>query len=168
MLLLAWSLACRPAAPPEDPLPPPPPPVEPGPPGDPVGPPTPPPPPPPEPGLEVVGVTGAYSSASCHDRAYERRITLNENFTYSGQDLVSPCPPDVTCIWSGIVNFSGTWAQEAGDILLTEADAPNGDKAMARPKRLTWTDGLLTEPHPDGDCVYKLVVPADKPTQGPL
>ncbi|MCK6570521.1 hypothetical protein L6V77_05335, partial [Myxococcota bacterium] len=36
-------------------------------------------------------------------------LTLSADGTWQGQDRVSPCPPDATCMWSGIVEHRGTW-----------------------------------------------------------
>ncbi len=55
------------------------------------------------------------------ERAYERRITFERDGDFTMQDLVAPCPPDVQCIWSGIVGFEGTYRVRKGEVLLTYA-----------------------------------------------
>ncbi|MCB9761905.1 MAG: hypothetical protein H6739_18905 [Alphaproteobacteria bacterium] len=169
-MILALLFACHGQNPADAPGPPPvpPPAPAPGPPGVPAGPGTAPPPPPPlqDPIAEPGGVVSAWSSTACHDRQYERRITLNPDFTYVGEDLVSPCPPNARCVWSGIVHFTGTWAQTGATdpVTLTEEKTLDGDKGQPRPTELRWTDdGLLVEPHEAGPCVYAKVVKPEPP-----
>jgi hypothetical protein len=40
------------------------------------------------------------------------------------EDLVSPCPPNVACVWSGIVNRRGTYARAGDAITLTVSGTP--------------------------------------------
>lgn len=113
-------------------------------------PPVPPPPkavaPPPPPGPTAV----VWTSPSCGERAYERRFTLAPDFRYQGMDLVSPCPPDARCVWSGIVHFSGRWAMEDGDLVLAETQAEEGPGVQPRPSRLRGDGTRFYE----GDCAY--------------
>ncbi|MBT8099922.1 MAG: hypothetical protein KJO82_09235 [Gammaproteobacteria bacterium] len=51
----------------------------------------------------------AWTSGGCSDRKYRREIRLSSDNTFSATDYVAPCPPDMTCVWSGIVHHSGTW-----------------------------------------------------------
>lgn len=78
-----------------------------------------------------------WTSASCGDRAYPRELTLAQGGTYSGRDLVSPCPEGTTCIWSGIIDFSGGWAQAHDLVTLSESTATPGP-GTARPKTVRY------------------------------
>lgn len=70
-------------------------------------------------------VHGAWASPSCGERTWTRALRLEPDGTWVGRDLVSPCPPDVACVWSGIVERKGTWTQSPlGAVLDPGADAP--------------------------------------------
>jgi hypothetical protein len=69
--------------------------------------------PPPTGGGDLVGT---WRSPSCGTRKYERRITFVADGAFTAEDLVSPCPPKVACVWSGIVNRKGRYAL-AGDTI---------------------------------------------------
>src|SRR5687767_8198684 len=62
---------------------------------------------------------GSWSSASCGKRTYVRELTLAGDGTFSARDLVSPCPPNAKCVWSGIVDRSGKWKLDGSKVLLT-------------------------------------------------
>ncbi len=98
---------------------------------------------------QPAGGATIWSSASCGERGYERRITLREDGTYKGVDLVSPCPPNARCVWSGVIHYSGTWVAEGEDAVLTESEADDGP-GLARPARLRG-DG---EQYFEGECGY--------------
>lgn len=153
-MLLLLALACQPRPAPSVETPPPPPSA-----------PPPPAPPPPLPGEPKP--TSAWSSPSCGERTYERRLWLNPSFTYNTEERVSPCPPDVTCIWSGVVYTQGTWAEAEGLITFTETQ---GDpKAAPRPAALRWTEdrsGLL-EMQGDTGCLYTPLLAVESPQQRP-
>jgi hypothetical protein len=141
---------------------------------DPVAPPPPevPAPPPPETGETGTRFVATWTSAECGERTYERRITLNPDFSFVGEDLVSPCPPDAACIWSGIVTWSGSWAMEGPALKLTETSAIPDDQGMDRPTELKHNrGGQLTEQSGELTCPYSVVTPAELPTttlEGPL
>lgn len=87
---------------------------------------------------------GWYRDAACGDRSFAREIELGDG-TYQGRDLVSPCPMGATCMWSGIVEFKGTWTRDGDALVLTETSAVPQAGPAARPKRLVpsgsgWTD----------------------------
>ncbi len=106
-----------------------------------------PPVPPPPPGPAAV----SWSSSSCGERAYERRLTLSPDFRYQGMDLVSPCPPSARCVWSGVVHFSGRWSMDSGDLVLAETQAEEGPGVLPRPARLRGDGTRFYE----GDCAYE-------------
>jgi hypothetical protein len=53
---------------------------------------------------------GSWRSPSCEKRTYERKLQFDKSESFEAQDLVSPCPPDVVCFWSGVVHRAGTYA----------------------------------------------------------
>ncbi|MCC6554501.1 MAG: hypothetical protein IT372_16100 [Polyangiaceae bacterium] len=63
-----------------------------------------------------ASLTGTWRSASCGTRKYERDITFAADGSFTSADLVSPCPPRVACVWSGIVNRKGTYTR-TGDAI---------------------------------------------------
>src|SRR5688572_27968113 len=78
-------------------------------------------------------LVGAWSSASCAERGYERRIELRPDGTFSAEDLVSPCPPGARCMWSGIVSCRGRWKNERVAIALTAEPVPGPAPGIAFP-----------------------------------
>lgn len=77
-------------------------------------------------------VSGAWVSPSCGARTYTRRIDLAIDETFQSTDLVSPCPPNVVCVWSGVVNRKGTFVVGKGTIELTVKD-DGGGAGMGQP-----------------------------------
>jgi len=63
---------------------------------------------------------GSWLSPSCGERTYGRQLHLAADGTFQAQDLVSPCPPKVACVWSGIIHRQGTYTLADGKIVLTE------------------------------------------------
>jgi len=57
----------------------------------------------------VDEVAGRWAGPPCEYRDYYRQLELQTDGTFRATDLVSPCPADARCIWSGIVIRSGTW-----------------------------------------------------------
>jgi hypothetical protein len=100
---------------------------------------------------EATTPVGGWSSMSCGERDYERRITLSDGGAFSGEERLSPCPPDVACVWSGVHRFSGQWTLSELTITLSvsQTDA-QGDIAAGWPTALTWSEGRLLE----GECAY--------------
>ena len=80
-------------------------------------------------------ITGAWRSPSCGDRTYPREIQFAADGTFQSADLVSPCPPNVACVWSGIVNRKGTFTVAAGKITLTPTE-PGGAQGRPLPTTL--------------------------------
>ncbi|MCK6520905.1 hypothetical protein L6R49_05615 [Myxococcota bacterium] len=149
-------IACRGSAPDSPPPPP-------GPPGE-VLSATTPPPPPPMPGEHVAGASFiTWTSASCGERSYPRSVTLNPDFSYTTEELVSPCPPDAKCVWSGIVNTQGTWKEEADRV--TFAETQGGGQGMPRPTELVWEGGRtsLVEVQGETRCAYVQSQPGQEP-----
>lgn len=69
-------------------------------------------------------VVGAWASPSCGERTYPRHIVFAPDATFQSEDLVSPCPPKVVCVWSGIVHRKGTYTVSGGNITLTLTGNP--------------------------------------------
>ena len=69
-------------------------------------------------------VVGTWASPSCGERTYPRHIVFAPDGTFQSEDLVSPCPPKVACVWSGIVHRKGTYTVSGGKIALTPSGNP--------------------------------------------
>lgn len=67
-------------------------------------------------------LVGTWVSPSCGERTYARELDLAADGTFRAADLVSPCPPKVVCVWSGIVHRKGTYTVAGGKITLTPSD----------------------------------------------
>jgi len=92
--------------------------------------------------------SGTWHSMSCGERAYARELTFDAGGTYTGKDLVSPCPPNARCIWSGVVTFSGTWVVEGPEVVLTETASDNA-AGVPRPARISYAGAPA-----EGACGY--------------
>ncbi|MCP4920327.1 MAG: hypothetical protein GY913_25785 [Proteobacteria bacterium] len=134
----------------------------------------PPPPPPPEvvEDVEVVDEVGhppeevepdshpvaaSWRGEACGARAYPRELTFLPDFRYQGRDLVSPCPEGATCVWSGIVQFEGTWKDDGPFLTLTETSTDGAGQGSPRPTVLRRAQsGHLTEEQSEGViCGYE-------------
>lgn len=73
---------------------------------------------PPRPSGAVPPVPSAWSSPTCGARSWERRLELQPGGALYVQDRVSPCPPRVVCVWSGVVERRGAWALQDGELAL--------------------------------------------------
>lgn len=82
---------------------------------------------------------GTWISAGCGERKYPRVLELAADGTARGRDEVSPCPPKVACVWSGIIPFEGTWEGEGDRVTLTLREtAYQNMKHPPLPTELTW------------------------------
>jgi hypothetical protein len=81
------------------------------------------------------GVTGRWSSPSCGERTYERRIVLGVDGSFSSEDRVAPCPPTARCFWSGIVVRHGKYTIAGGTIELA-AEGPSAGPGQPLPSSL--------------------------------
>ena len=75
-------------------------------------------------------------SGPCGDRTYVREIDLEPGGRFTARDLVSPCPPGVLCVWSGIVTRAGTAAWREGALMLETAVPAGGPPVGPLPDRL--------------------------------
>lgn len=101
-------------------------------------------------------VAGTYASPGCGARKYAREITLNADGGFTSRDLVSPCPREATCVWSGIVDRKGTFTVDSASwigLTPSEAGKPAGEPL---PARLLFhaPDGTLIEDPDHTNCVY--------------
>ena len=100
---------------------------------------------------------GSWRSPSCERRVYERRIQFNTGGTFAAQDLISPCPPDVVCFWSGILHHKGTYALERTTIKLEVTEPRSSSSAWPFPTELVLdpATGGPAEVTPEGKlCSY--------------
>ncbi len=114
-----------------------------------------PPPAPPAPTTEAW--VGPWKSASCGARKYVRTLTLAADGSVTGQDLISPCPKGVDCVWSGIVDWKGTYEKTDATIKLdvTINGGPKGKLTL--PAELTWDDTAKSVGEKNGSdsCAYE-------------
>ncbi|MDD5306105.1 MAG: hypothetical protein PHU25_02180 [Deltaproteobacteria bacterium] len=53
--------------------------------------------------------SGSFESGACGARNYPRKITFRADGGFTALDMVAPCPPGARCVWSGIIEWSGSW-----------------------------------------------------------
>jgi hypothetical protein len=108
-------------------------------------------------------LVGTWSSPSCGDRGYERRLTLKEDKTFRSEERVSPCPPKVQCVWSGILFWQGTFASDEKGLVLTKtggADSGRGAK-IESPLKLEVEKETLVETRGGARCPYTKGTPTE-------
>jgi hypothetical protein len=99
---------------------------------------------------------GTWSSPGCGERTYERVITLTKG-SFEAQDRVSPCPPGVACVWSGVVPRAGTYRIDGTIVSLALDDASKQAKGppVVFPATLELEGDHLVELTASGArCVY--------------
>lgn len=100
---------------------------------------------------------GSWRSPSCGERTYERRFHFNPSKTFAAEDLVSPCPPDVVCFWSGILYYKGSYLVERTTIKLDISEPRTSPPAWPFPTELVLdpATGGPAEVTPEGKlCSY--------------
>lgn len=111
-------------------------------------------------------MSGRWISPSCGARAYERWITFDFP-AFEAHDRVSPCPPKVACVWSGIVSRKGT-ADIAGDTIRLTFEDPATGPGVALPTSLGIDGGRPIERgNTDPHCVYERAPAPPLPDPGP-
>lgn len=107
------------------------------------------------------GWIGSWASASCGPRAYRREVTFAADGTVKGRDLVSPCPKGAACVWSGIVDWKGTYTAAEGKLALAVKidGGPRGQLTL--PTELGWdAEAKAVVETADGSrCVYESASP---------
>ncbi|AUX41427.1 hypothetical protein SOCE26_028390 [Sorangium cellulosum] len=101
---------------------------------------------------------GSWTSAACAPRKYERVLSFGKDGSFTAEDRVSPCPPKVACVWSGIVHHKGTFKRSGGTIALSVAEASQGRGAQPFPATLAVDPrtGVPAETGEDGKlCPYQ-------------
>lgn len=92
------------------------------------------------------GWAGRWINDKCGKREYRRVIELMSGGTVRGEDLVSPCPPNVACVWSGIVPFEGTWKLVGSKVVLElKKTAYETMDLPPLPTELTWSGAPSAE-----------------------
>ncbi len=117
------------------------------------------------PAVTLITLDGTWESASCGSRTYARRITFAEAAKFIAEELVSPCPKGVSCVWSGIIIRQGTYKVEQDTIALTVGKTSSGPAKTQLPTSLA-LDGSRApvEAGDDGKpCVYKRTTGTRKP-----
>jgi hypothetical protein len=93
-------------------------------------------------GTRLPGWVGSWSSPRCGERSYERWLELAPDGTFRADDRVSPCPPTVTCVWSGIVRRQGSYraTEDGRQLALQTETAAAAPKLLPLPTTLHWDD----------------------------
>ncbi|WP_437290349.1 hypothetical protein [Sorangium sp. So ce406] len=100
---------------------------------------------------------GTWRSAACAPRNYERVLSFAKDGSFTAEDRVSPCPPRVACIWSGIVHRKGAFKRSGDTVSLSVAEASQGPGGQPFPTTLTVdAAGGLAETGENGKpCPYQ-------------
>ncbi|HTN91002.1 MAG TPA: hypothetical protein VL242_45330 [Sorangium sp.] len=109
----------------------------------------------PGPGEEAL--LGTWRSAACAPRKYERVLSFAKGGSFAAEDRVSPCPPRVACIWSGIIHRKGGFKRSGDAVSLSVAEASQGPGGQPFPTTLTLdASGAPAETGADGKpCPYQ-------------
>lgn len=106
---------------------------------------------------DATGWVGQWLGPPCGARPYSRVIELAKGGAVNGEDLVSPCPPDTPCAWSGIIPFGGTWKLDGQRVTLDlrESHDPGpGAQPLALPSELIWDGGPIAN-EAGSRCAYR-------------
>lgn len=109
---------------------------------------------------------GTWHTLDC-GADYARELIVGEDGTFTHLDLVSPCPPNARCMWSGVVTRQGTWTVQGPTLTLTAGGEPEGlgdgaSVGMADLPELPTTVSLAHDGLKGADgCFYKRG-PADR------
>jgi hypothetical protein len=110
---------------------------------------------PPAGGVAAISLPGRWTSPKCGERAYVRNLELTDGGRFKAEDRVSPCPPNVACVWSGIVNREGMWSQEGNRVILaTDKDRLPPKQGAAWAETLEYPGGELVEVQGSERCSY--------------
>ncbi|XXU88919.1 hypothetical protein WMF21_14635 [Sorangium sp. So ce1099] len=110
----------------------------------------------PGPGEEAL--LGTWRSAACAPRKYERVLSFAKGGSFAAEDRVSPCPPRVACIWSGVIHRKGAFKRSGDAVSLSVAEASQGPGGQPFPTTLTVdpSTGALVEAGDGGAaCSYQ-------------
>lgn len=116
-----------------------------------------------------VAYLGDWTSTNCTARTFPRNIHFEDDGTWAGVDLISPCPVGTQCAWSGITYYQGIYQQqsetlELRDIGGTPAAGPHptsfraNDKGQLVEGGCTYEKGLTVPPGYDADKVTPKVI----------
>jgi hypothetical protein len=99
---------------------------------------------------------GVWNSVSCGQRKYVREVTFAEEGKVTGRDLISPCPKNVDCVWSGIVDWKGTYEVKGDTIALDVAISVGPKGKLTLPTELGWDESkaLVVEDPGGAACAY--------------
>lgn len=82
-------------------------------------------------------------------RKWVVELQFDAQGTFEKSDLVSPCPPNARCIWSGVVVNRGTYEVHGADLRLSYKST-DGKMGVTTPRALRIERGALVERLPDG------------------
>ena len=103
---------------------------------------------------------GRFHSAACGSRNYARELEFRQDGTFTAKDLMSPCPLGASCVWSGIMERSGTFVVRDATLTLTVTKGGELGGAQPLPLTLTLERGNLVEAIANSTCAY---APPTKP-----
>ncbi len=106
------------------------------------------------PAAPLPSVAGTWTSPSCGARTYERRLSLDPAGTFTAEDRVSPCPPNVACVWSGIVFTKGTYTLTPREIRLAAESTRAPAKPLPPTLAIDPATGAPVEAEDGQRCVY--------------
>lgn len=110
---------------------------------------------PPPGGPAPISLVGRWTSPKCGARGYVRNLELLDGGRFNAEDRVSPCPPKVSCVWSGIVNRKGIWSLESNKVTLaTDKDRDPPKQGAAWAGSLELRGGELVEVQGSERCSY--------------
>ncbi len=95
---------------------------------------------------------GTYESPHCGDRKYLREVTLNADQSFTATDFVSPCPPNVSCVWSGLDQRKGRYTVAGSRVELSVEAASRGVAEF--PASFMLSENAIVETSDAGSCVY--------------
>lgn len=112
----------------------------------------------------ALPVVGTWHTVACGEVEYAQELVISEDGSFTYTDLVSPCPPNARCMWSGVVVRSGTWTAQGPTVSLSADGGIEGQKddgPVALPE-LPGTVGLAHDSLKASDgCLYRRG-PADR------
>jgi hypothetical protein len=109
---------------------------------------------PPPGGPAPISLPGRWTSPRCGERKYVRNLELLDGGTFKAEDRVSPCPPNVQCVWSGIIHRTGSWAQEGNTVKLVVDKDRNPPRGQVLPQSLEHAGAELVEVQGSERCSY--------------
>jgi hypothetical protein len=104
--------------------------------------------------------TGSWTSPSCFARDYKRDLVLEDDGTFTADDVPSPCPGE--CVVQHVLRRQGKWKLTNGIVrfTVTKTDDTSGQEAkraapLPAELRFDTRKHALIEDGAKGACVYQ-------------